>query len=382
MQINTFVNSPEQIDRCMQVPSLGEVLLEPQILARRGRLDIDEISKLAMYAKSKGLATVLVWDILMSETVMRDCCALVESLNKDLFDAIRISDLGALEWWLGKKWQMKLHISCESASNNIDSIRSLCDYAEKKQNKFPERVLLSLELPEIKLCEYAKALPSPCEYLGAGGIEIFYSARRLLSSSYTVREGDNYIEAIVSSPEASDRPLRCIETIHGTLLYLDKDQFILDRTQNLQKAGLHTLRIDLRDHPWKPNIDFYVDGVYQGFKDKIPWPRGCCAPFFENNNTTREFNRLKASRIYLSKGEFIAEVVAAEKEKFVAYITKEKADLKGMFCLTNSTGKEVYRGPLRFRNSDGALIEDAPKGALIVSPWLSGTQAGAVLDRI
>ncbi|NMC62785.1 MAG: hypothetical protein GYA55_06410 [SAR324 cluster bacterium] len=317
----------------------------------------------------------------MNETVMRDCCALVESLNKDLFDAIRISDLGALEWLLEKKWQIKLHISCETGSNNIGSIKSLCDHVKKKRKEFPERVLLSLELPEIKICEYAQALPSPCEYLGAGGIEIFYSARRLLSSSYTLREGDNYIEAIVSSPEASDRPLRCIETIHGTLLYLDKDQFVLDRTHNLETARLHSLRIDMRDHPWEPSIDFYIDGIFHGFEDRIPWPRGYCAPFFESNETTKEFNKLKASRIYLSKGEVVAEVIASEKEKFVAYVTKEKINLNGVFSLMNSTGKEIYRGPLRFRNSDGAFIENAPKGALIISSWLPGTQAGAVLGR-
>ncbi|NMC62663.1 MAG: hypothetical protein GYA55_05775, partial [SAR324 cluster bacterium] len=50
MQINTFVNSAEQLDKCLKVPSLKEVLLEPEILARRGRLGIDEISRLARYA--------------------------------------------------------------------------------------------------------------------------------------------------------------------------------------------------------------------------------------------------------------------------------------------------------------------------------------------
>lgn len=381
MLINTFVNSAEQVDMCMGSEHIEEILIEPRLLSRRGSLSMTQALAIATYARVKGLKAVLVWDILMTEALMRDCLQLLESIDLSVFNAIRVCDLGALEWVSESLLKIGIQLNCESLSNNLGAIQGWCEYVRNKKGSYPERVLLSLELSESTLCDYCHVLSVPCEYLGAGGIEIFYSARHLLSPNFLPAEDNDIIHVIVSSPDSGDRPLRCIETCHGTLLYLDKDQLVLDHSEGLKKAGLHTLRIDLRDHSWEPGIDFYANGTQEGFSSKIPWPRPTHAPFFNGNESTRYFKELRTARVRALKKHCIAEVIAGEKNVFVAFKFREETSLHESFCLMNSHGEEYFRGKMLFQNSTGENVQKAERGALLISAWVPGTQAGAILSR-
>lgn len=377
MWVNTYVHSAAQIDECAASEQVKEVLLEPQALCRRGFLSMIQVLALSIYAHTKGLQTVLVWDIMMTESAMDNALQLLATINLDFFDAIRVTDPGALQWLLERGVKKQIHINCENANNNLMSIQNWCEYVKSLRGRYPERVLLSLELTETKICDYCRKLAVPCEYLGAGHIEIFQSMRPLLSRTFCSEGGEERIEAVVSSYEMGDRPLVCLETAYGTLLYLDKDQFVLDKLQGLIEAGLHTLRIDLRDHSWKPGIAFYAQGVCQGFANDIPWPRKTAAPFFAANKSTDQFEYLKRNRAKRKKEKVVAEVIAAEKDRFVVFDLKKAVALEGIFSVCNSLGKELFRGEIAFRNSHGERIHKAESRTLLFSDWISGTQTGA-----
>ena len=60
MQFNTFVSSIQDIERCVNAPNLQEVLLEPVLLARLGKLSENRVHSLASVAVERGLRPVLV----------------------------------------------------------------------------------------------------------------------------------------------------------------------------------------------------------------------------------------------------------------------------------------------------------------------------------
>ena len=72
MQFCTFVSSEKDLSLCSKSKLLKEVLLEPVLLSRLGTLSKDRIFSLASQAHKLNLRVVLVWDILMNESLMKD----------------------------------------------------------------------------------------------------------------------------------------------------------------------------------------------------------------------------------------------------------------------------------------------------------------------
>ncbi|HEY9299093.1 MAG TPA: U32 family peptidase, partial [Phormidium sp.] len=177
MLFNTFISSIPDLERCINAPNLQEVLLEPTLLARQGKLTENQVQTLAGEALQRGLRPVLVWDILMPERVMNDVCEALKSWDFSQFAAIRVADPGVAYWLKIHFPKMPLQLIVETGNHNIESLLGWCEIFDETL----ERLILSIELPEEKLIEYCQKLPVACELLGIGQILLFYSPRSLLA---------------------------------------------------------------------------------------------------------------------------------------------------------------------------------------------------------
>ena len=418
MQFNTFVSSVRDLERCANAPHLHEVLLEPTLLARQGKLSSEQVHGLAAKARELGLRPVLVWDVLMPENVMSSICQRLKDWDLSSFGAIRACDPGAAYWLKTYLPQIPLQLIVETGNHNLESLWGWCDIFSGSL----ERLILSIELPEEKLVEYCQKLPVACELLGVGQILLFYSPRSLLAEHLLERqtaeqeepdllslnlgnwggeevsfqdETDSlyefnpnsslYLEATSAFAETPNRHFPTLETIHGTLMFLDKDQFILDRLDNLRSADLHTVRLDLRHLGREGDVAVDIDRICrQILADpislRLTWPRETRAPFFKANRTTALFPRMKSKLSDYRNDNCLAEVLAGEKGKYVVFYTLRSFELSQIKSMMMPTGEEIEVPPgITFRNLNGEQLETAEPEQMLLTDWIKKAVPGALL---
>ncbi|MCB0345167.1 MAG: U32 family peptidase [Bdellovibrionales bacterium] len=387
MNITTYASCEEDIARIAKAHGASEVLLEPLMLSRFGHLTRKEVENLARAAEAQSLERVLVWDALIPERNIDEMLKEIEKWDLSLFTAVRIQDPGAAQWLLTHRSDALLQLIVEVGSHNLEALQGWCECFGPRL----QRLVLSIELPEEKLIEYCESLPCQVELLGAGPILLFHSPRALLSNRFSPPQpesiADNFrIEAISSSTESHDRLFPTIETAHGTFMFLDKDQFILDKLDKLLDAGLHTVRIDMRHTSTSGGFAELIVEVCDAMQldscadVRSIWPRVTRSPFFKSNKTTAQFAKLKSRIPQFRNENGLAEVVAAEKGECVVFFTRQAFDSSGDFLLVLPSGEDdlLIHGAC-FRDSSGAVIDRCEQDRIVVTQWYKKAALGALL---
>ena len=387
MQFNTFVSSISELEQCVSAPSLQEVLLEPLLLARQGQLCDREVFVLAQETVKRGLRPVLVWDALMPEREMALVCEHLNQWELSCFGAIRVCDPGAAQWLTLHAPEIPLQLIVETGNHNLASLRGWCEIFANSL----ERLVLSIELPEATLMEYCRQLPVACEILGVGPILLFYSPRSLLAKhSRTPHPTPRtpsplHLEATATAEETRNRPFPILETPHGTFMFLDKDQFILDKLDALCAAGLHTVRLDLRHlHRSEPDAGNVAQICRQALAAPVllraSWPKPTCAPFFNANRTTALFPRLKSKLTAYRDEACLAEIVTGENRKYVVFHTLRSFAMSQVRSMVLPTGEqmEIPQG-IQFRNLSGQVMESCEAEQLLLTDWIKKAMPGSLL---
>jgi putative protease len=385
MKFNSFVTSIEDIRACAAAPHLDEVLLEVSDLTREGRLTVQQAEALAKDARTHGLAPVLVWDILMTQSEFKRKCAVVSSIDTSLFSSIRTQCPGAAMWVRENLPQMPLQVILENSNHNLAGLKRWIKQLS------PERLVLSTQIPEDRLLELCAELHTECEILGAGKILLFYSKRSLLAANFGDTEAttDNrWIYADSASEESASRPFPTLENEHGTFMYLNKDHFILDQLEKLTAGGMHTVRIDLRDLQNGEHAALGIDQIctliVNDDKKALEslWSRPTAATFFKRNRTDKQLTRMKPLTRLLRDENCLAEVVSVERGEVLGLLTlRSFSPHNGQFAFVASDGREVSVEIDSFNDLSGAPLLECHAHRLVRCRWFKGVAAGALLIR-
>ena len=398
LQFNTYVSSPTDIAAVAQIEQIREVLIEPTLLARTGTLSLDEADSLAALAHAHGLRPILVWDALMPERLMQQVVTKLNSRDLSLYGAVRVADPGAAFWLWQERPEIPIQLLVETGSHNLEALRGWVDLLTPSL----ERLILSIELPEEQLIAYCQALPVACEVLGIGRILLFYSPRSLLATHL----GDNDapsanvdmdaltmveqqttlpVTAVAHSQKSPQRAFPTVETAHGTLMYLDRDQFILDRLDGLRAGGLHTVRLDLRHVSPDGHAAAGIDALWQQLctdpsQLRAQWPHPTRAPFFKTNRTTAQFSHMKSPLHAQRDASCLAEIVAGENGRYVVYRAMRDFPIAQVESIVLATGEEVEIPPQTpFRDRDGQIVQQVQVDQLLVTNWIKKAVAGSLL---
>ena len=380
MRFNTFVSSQEDIHTAASIPEIQEILLEPILLARQGTLTQAQVFSFAQEAQDSGLAAVLVWDTLMTENQLAMISDRIQSWKLERFSAIRIADVGVAQWLADHYPQLPIQLSVETGNHNLKGLLSWCELFKNTLR----RLVLSIELPEEKLAEYCKVLPVECELLGAGRILLFYSPRELLSP--VISSADTpIIDTHIQTDEYGDRAFPTQESMHGTFMYLDKDQFLLDRLSTLEDCGFHTIRIDTRHFSSDQSAQSSLKklchtAIHHADQIKELWPFPVRAPFFKANRTTAVFPRLKSKLSPLRDTSCIAQCIGSKNGEYGVFQTLhpfDRSQIKQMILPT----KVAIDIPnyVTFHTISGKELGQCDAGQTIVMSWMKRTASGAIL---
>ena len=326
MKLTTFAQTLNDLS-LMKDQKLDEVILGHQSFSRFGKLKTEEFFEFSKRARELGLKVIFEWDILMTENTFSKLSEEIIPLMES-FDSLRVQDPGALEWGF-KQTSKPLQFIAENGNHNLLGLQSWVNHVEGRL----ERIVLSIELPRDKIQEYTNSLSVPCELLGLGRILLFYTPRQLLSPlSEDKLVFNQEISAVGESEESPHKGFPIVENRHGTFMFHIKDFCLLDHARDLEAIGLSHLRVDLRWSGFsllksvqslvkKPNDE--------GFNEfKKVYPQDLMRGFYLVNKTDILFPKLKNHRLQKREGDYLGEVIEAEKSSHLAIFVKNANGIK------------------------------------------------------
>lgn len=391
LQFTTYISSLEDIKAC-QNAGLEEVLIGPEQLCRQSRLTPEEVGELARNAHNSGLSPVLVWDILMTEENFEQAVKhFHECIHHYSFSIFRVQDTGALHY-LMTSTTGKIQLNVETGNANLIALQRWEQFIGSRL----DRLILSLQIPEDRIIRYCKELRTPCELLGAGPILLFYTPRQLLTSKLhqsklhqsEIEEQDietnGWLYAISHSQESHHREFPTLQNSHGTFMYLHKDQFILDRLDRLDAAGLAIVRIDMRHICERPhsasNLESLISAYHAGeISADCHWPNPAFAPFHRTNQTTKQFTKLKPQILQNRDETCVARVLASHKPNYMVLQALQDFRPAHHFTLSLPDGKEIPCGELEFTSLDGVPRSECKEDDVLLARWIKRCSPGALL---
>lgn len=372
MKLTTFAQNLNDLN-LIKDQGLSEVILGHQDYSRFGKLKDDDFFQLSIRARELNLKVIFEWDILMTENTF---LKLTESLKTFIssFDSLRVQDPGALEWGL-KNTDKPLQFIAENGNHNLAGLQGWIDHARGRM----ERIALSIELPKNKIEEYCSNLKVPCELLGLGRILLFYTPRQLLTP--LLEDKLSYHESLTAIGESEESPHKgfpIVENRHGTFMFHIKDFCVLDFSSELKNLGLSYFRVDLR---WSDfSLLKEVKNLSQSFEEsafadfKTKYPQDLMRGFYLVNKTDVLFPKLKNHRLQKREGDYLGEVIEAEKSSHLAVFIKNPRGLSkaDQLRITHPKGQEFEVGVFSLRNLSLEEVDHIPANQTALIQYVGG----------
>lgn len=340
---------------------MTEVILGHRDFSRFGKLSDEEFLTLASRARELSLKVTFEWDILMTENVFEISAKKIgQFLN--YCDSLRVQDPGALQWSLTHT-EKPLQFIAENGNHNLLGLKGWEEYAGARL----ERIVLSIELSKNMIEEYVKELTVPCELLGFGRILLFYTPRSLLSPLVSEKISQNpELAALGESEESPHKGFPIVENKHGTFMFHIKEFCLLEYREDLIKMGLDSFRIDLR---WEGLAHLAnLDNL------KEHYPKDLMRGFYLVNKTDVLFPKLKNSRLQKREGNYLGEILEAEKGCHLAILVKNTKGIKKSDKLKIIHPKgEVFEVQIHWlKNIDLEEVETVPLHKIALIPYING----------
>lgn len=372
---------PANLDAAATLDGCREVLIEHRDLARVGFLNSAGCIALARDAKARGLRTVLVWDLLLSDNQLLAGAALIRTFDLTLFDAIRVQDAGAARYAKDVFPQLERQLVLETGNHNLPGILRWIAAIE------PHRVVLSNELPMSLVTQVRAAVSVELEYLALGRLLIFYTPRKLVSPVTTILEEEQEtVERFVTSEEdGKNKHFPLVENQHGTFMYYEKDMFLVPYLAEMAAAGVDYARIDTKffdDAALLVSLHAYLadPGEAQVAALKALLGPRLTRGFFKSNRTDKQFKRLKNQFLAVrDDAVYVGEVLETKKKSYTALKSEQSFAVGDRLQLQNPEGKVSTTTIQSIRNSSGETVICAEQPGIWVVNHISGASAGSKL---
>ncbi len=339
MKAVVYLTAGDEIAAWRQA-GVGEVILAPRELSRRGTLTLAQARELARQASAAGLRPLLEWDALMEGPRLRACLPLVSEAHAD-FAALRVRDAGAA-LWARDNTSLPLQLLLEAGHHNLPALESW----RARLGSRLERFCLSPELTLHTLGLWRSQMPVPFEVLGLGPLLLFHSPRALLSplsgAAASTRE-EQWAEG--ASEESPHKGFLLSENAHGTLMFHPKDLGVLDRWTALAGSGVDVVRIDhRREEPHAvAAIAEFLGAPADATALRARWGRDWMRGYLDVNKSDVLFERLKNDHLAYSEHN-CGEVLEGKRESWLAVRVTGEIRLGETLELVNPKGE---RRPLK-----------------------------------
>ncbi len=232
-----------------------------------GNFDLDELKWAVEFAHSKNVKVYVTVNIIPHESDLTDLPSYIEYLTKIGVDAVICADLGVISIVRRLSPNLSIHVSTQANITNSEA--ALC-YA----NLGVKRLILAREMSIDEIKALREKLPKSVELEAFchGAMCISYSGRCLLSNFFTGRDANrgacvqacrwNYAIREISRDE--EYPIE--EDSHGTYILNSKDMCMIDHLDDLEKAGVDSIKIEGR-----MKTEYYVANITNAYRKALDY---------------------------------------------------------------------------------------------------------------
>lgn len=374
--MNHLVNlfRTENLETVCRIP-VGEVLLQTASLSRWGQIAERDTEACIRLLKANGKRVLLDFGIPVGERQL-------ETLRKNdirilrQVDAVRFADPGVGAWLAERYPKVDLQLSLESGSFNGTAIERWTDIFGPALR----RVVLSNQIPMEELKSIAQKVPVETELLGCGRIEVFHSARKLVRDHFQ-QDGDSPLELTCASEDRPTQFMPLLENRHGTILFHDRDLYILDLAERLSENGIRHLRLEL-----------YADDLYERLAECFPrrgweeelrkrWGRRTTRGFVLENKTETSLKNLANRFLKAERENGIGVVLESVKNRHIVFELIQPLLLPAKLAAFSPEGKRVDFKLSCANNLLGESFTGRIAPGHYRIPWIKHIVPAAILTR-
>lgn len=354
-----------------------ELIIGTKEFSRRGTLPLDAGLALAAEAHAAGFTLSFEWDALMEEPRFLALVRRLEALP-GIFQSIRVRDAGAARW-VREHLTLDIHLLLEAGHHNLLALES---WRQRLGTRLT-RVVVSPELPAKTLAQWAQQFPVPLEVLGLGPLLLFHSPRALLSKLATAPAGEEWI-AEGASEESPHKGFPLYESAHGTLMFHPKDLSILERWDEIPRAGVAVVRVDHR-HETRPEAvrDLVAFLRAPGPETLAPlkanWGRDWMRGYWDVNKSDVLFERLTNAHLQ-QRDLWCGEVIEGKRDAWLAVRGRGPGLTRGSEIEVISPLGKVRPLRLHWLKDDAFQdVEVLADGEVGFVPWSAGSPSKSQL---
>ncbi|MDH5560123.1 MAG: U32 family peptidase [Deltaproteobacteria bacterium] len=354
---------------------LEEVRLQSLLFSRSGQITEDDIGRCLIELHQANKKIVLEWNLLLGDSEIQALeetfAALVPHLS-----AVRFSDPG-LGLFLAERYpNIPLHFELGQRCLNVPGVLGW----SKTFGDSLKRLILSNQLPISSVGEIRLGTNLEIELLGLGRIEVFYSERKLLSSHFGMRD-EGWLETQAASEDRPKQVSDFFEGPNGTLMYYDRDLFILDYLDEIEKAGVDLLA-----------MEFYQESQYQWLSELIGeqdwvsdlkkrWPKKTTKGFYKTNQTHKPFSRLTNKHLRQAKPRQLAFVMESVKDSHVVIEVTKNFVLPFDTNIVTPEGKKFSYCLRTAKRLNGMETATNLSPGFYILPWIKYAVTSSILTK-
>ena len=227
-----------------------------------GNFDDDEIVKAMNFLHEHGKKGYITLNIVAKDSDFDEMDEYLKLMVEAKVDALIVNDIGIVSYIHKKFPSLQIHVSTQANVNNSRAAEVFYDLGAT-------RIVLAreLNLQQIKQIHDYFGDKLELETFVHGAMCISYSGRCLLSNYLTGRDSNR--GACVQAcrwkyfirEESRDDELEMQEDERGTYILNSKDMCLIDHLQELEEAGISSLKIEGR-----MKSDYYVASVVNAYR--------------------------------------------------------------------------------------------------------------------
>jgi hypothetical protein len=247
-------------------------------------------------------------------------------------------------------------------------------------SKSVNRVILSNQIPSNRLAGICGHLSIDTELMVVGRIETLYTHRRVLRRY--VDDDMLANTAVIASFDRPDEFSEVVDSECGTIMFFQKDLYVLDRLKELSGSGIKKATILLdREYQYNNLADIGMRGGWRTLF-KVEWKRKTSRGFLNSNQSNAKFTRLTNSFIQAEKEYHVGVVLESAKHSHILIKTNKMIRLPSIITFVSPEGMRVDQTIKTARTLEGGTITGKiPSGYYLLSAVKYAVPSSILLEN-
>jgi len=372
MKTVLYLDAVEHIESAVRIPA-QEVVLQTCCFSVAGAISDNELGSVIERFIQQKQRIILLWDTLCNDAKIEQ---LISSFCqfKDQIDAVRFVDPGVGACLKDRFPDLSLQFLMWDGHQNQSGIREWVEIFKPNL----DRIILSNQLTETSLRELRKEIGVSMEVKGLGRMQIFYSARHLLTNGFS-KDECNPRNIKIASYDRKSQVFPIAETAHGTVVFNDTDLSLLRHIQELEELGIDYLGLEPYSAEQFHLLESVTDIALEAEKIETSWPNEVTIGFFEKNQTDALLDKLTNAFLKDEKQYQVGTVLESSKNSHTLIHISQNLYLPCQVLLLTPERKIIPYQIKTMNSLAGADNLDSIGEGFYLLPWIKFAVPGTIL---